>query len=175
MRVPIGVVGAIFESRPNVAVDIASLCLKSGNACVLRGGEECSRSNTLLGRITSEAATKAGVPEGAIQLVESLDRGLVRELLKMNDVIDLLIPRGGPGLIAMVRENATMPVVSAAAGVCHTYVDKADLAMAVKWSTTPTRRRPSATPGVPARPPRRGGGIPAPIASVVGEGRGDAL
>ena len=144
MRVPIGVIGAIFESRPNVAVDIASLCLKSGNACVLRGGEECSRSNTLLGRITSEAATKAGVPEGAIQLVESLDRGLVRELLKMNDVIDLLIPRGGPGLIAMVRENATMPVVSAAAGVCHTYVDRAaDLAMAVNIVNNAKTRRPT--------------------------------
>ena len=95
MRVPIGVVGAIFESRPNVVIDIASLCLKSGNAVVLRGGEECARSNSLLGRIAAEAATKAGVPEGAIQLVDSLDRALVRELLKMNDVIDLLIPRGG--------------------------------------------------------------------------------
>ncbi len=144
MRVPIGVIGAIFESRPNVAVDIASLCLKSGNACVLRGGEECPRSNALLGRITSEAATKAGVPEGAIQLVESLDRGLVREMLKMNDVIDLLIPRGGPGLIAMVRENATMPVVSAAAGICHTYVDKAaDLAMAVNIVNNAKTRRPT--------------------------------
>jgi glutamate-5-semialdehyde dehydrogenase len=144
MRVPIGVIGAIFESRPNVVVDIASLCLKSGNACVLRGGEECSRSNTLLGRITAEAATKAGVPDGAIQLVESLDRGLVREMLKMNDVIDLLIPRGGPGLIAMVRENATMPVVSAAAGVCHTYVDRAaDLAMAVNVVNNAKTRRPT--------------------------------
>jgi glutamate-5-semialdehyde dehydrogenase len=144
VRVPIGVIGAIFESRPNVAVDIAALCLKSGNACLLRGGEECARSNTLLGRITSEAATKAGVPEGAIQLIESLDRGLVREMLKMNDVIDLLIPRGGPGLVSMVRENATMPVVSAAAGVCHTYVDKAaDLAMAVNIVNNAKTRRPT--------------------------------
>ena len=144
MRVPIGVVGAIFESRPNVVIDIASLCLKSGNAVVLRGGEECARSNSLLGRIAAEAATKAGVPEGAIQLVDSLDRALVRELLKMNDVIDLLIPRGGPGLLAMVRENATMPVVSAAAGVCHTYVDKAaDLSMAVNVVNNAKTRRPT--------------------------------
>jgi glutamate-5-semialdehyde dehydrogenase len=144
VRVPIGVIGSIFESRPNVVVDIASLCLKSGNAVILRGGEECARSNTILGRIVAESATKAGVPEGAIQLVESLDRALVREMLKMNDVIDLLIPRGGPGLIAMVRENATMPVVSAAAGVCHTYVDKAaDLAMAVNIVNNAKTRRPT--------------------------------
>ena len=144
VRVPIGVIGSIFESRPNVVVDIASLCLKSGNAVILRGGEECARSNTILGRIVAEAAAKAGVPEGAIQLVESLDRALVREMLKMNDVIDLLIPRGGPGLIAMVRENATMPVVSAAAGVCHTYVDKAaDLAMAVNVVNNAKTRRPT--------------------------------
>ena len=144
VRVPIGVVGAVFESRPNVAIDIASLCLKSGNACVLRGGEECAQSNTLLGRIASEAATKAGVPEGAIQLVESLDRALVREMLKMNDVIDLLIPRGGPGLVGLVRENATMPVVSAAAGVCHTYVDKAaDLEMAATIAHNAKTRRPT--------------------------------
>lgn len=144
VRVPIGVIGSIFESRPNVVVDIASLCLKSGNAVVLRGGEECARSNTILGRIVAESAAKAGVPEGAIQLVESLDRALVREMLKMNDVIDLLIPRGGPGLIAMVRENATMPVVSAAAGVCHTYVDKAaDLAMAVNIVNNAKTRRPT--------------------------------
>ncbi|MDI6858233.1 MAG: glutamate-5-semialdehyde dehydrogenase [Dehalococcoidia bacterium] len=144
VRVPIGVVGAIFESRPNVVIDIASLCLKSGNAVLLRGGEECARSNALLGRIASEAATKAGVPEGAMQLVESLDRALVREMLKMNDVIDLLIPRGGPGLVNMVRENATMPVVSAAAGVCHTYVDKAaDLDMAVNVVHNAKTRRPT--------------------------------
>jgi glutamate-5-semialdehyde dehydrogenase len=144
VRVPIGVIGSIFESRPNVVVDIASLCMKSGNAVILRGGEECARSNTILGRIVAESATKAGVPEGAIQLVESLDRALVREMLKMNDVIDLLIPRGGPGLIAMVRENATMPVVSAAAGVCHTYVDKAaDLAMAVNIVNNAKTRRPT--------------------------------
>ena len=144
VRVPIGVIGSIFESRPNVVVDIASLCLKSGNAVILRGGEECARSNTILGRIVAEAATKAGAPEGAIQLVESLDRGLVREMLKMNDVIDLLIPRGGMGLVAMVRENATMPVVSAAAGVCHTYVDKAaDLAMAVAVVNNAKTRRPT--------------------------------
>jgi glutamate-5-semialdehyde dehydrogenase len=143
-RVPIGVIGTIFESRPNVVVDISALCLKSGNAVVLRGGEECGRSNTLLGRIVAEAATKAGVPEGAVQLVESLDRGLVREMLKMNDVIDLVMTRGGPGLGAMVRENATMPVITGGMGICHTYVDKAaDLEMAVTIVNNAKTRRPT--------------------------------
>jgi len=143
-RVPIGVIGTIFESRPNVVVDISALCLKSGNAVVLRGGEECGRSNTLLGRIVAEAATKAGVPEGAVQLIESLDRGLVREMLKMNDVIDLVMTRGGPGLGAMVRENATMPVITGGMGICHTYVDKAaDLEMAVTIVNNAKTRRPT--------------------------------
>jgi glutamate-5-semialdehyde dehydrogenase len=144
MRVPIGVVGTIFESRPNVVVDISSLCLKSGNAVVLRGGEECPRSNNLLGKIVAEAVTEAGVPEGAVQLIESLDRALVREMLTMNDLIDLVIPRGGPGLIRMVRENATMPTLSAGLGVCHTYVDRAaDLEMAANIALNAKTRRPT--------------------------------
>ncbi|MGD0765925.1 MAG: glutamate-5-semialdehyde dehydrogenase [Dehalococcoidia bacterium] len=143
-RVPIGVIGTVFESRPNVVVDISALCLKSGNAVVLRGGEECWRSNTLLGRIVAEAATKAGVPEGAVQLIESLDRELVREMLKMNDAIDLVMTRGGPGLSAMVRENATMPVITGGMGICHTYVDKAaDVEMAVTIVNNAKTRRPT--------------------------------
>ncbi|MPZ49202.1 MAG: glutamate-5-semialdehyde dehydrogenase [Dehalococcoidia bacterium] len=127
-RVPLGVLAAIFESRPNVTVDIASLCLKSGNACVLRGGSEAIRSNTVLARIAREAETEAGVPEGALQLIESTDRALVAELLTLRQYIDIVVPRGGAELIRFVAENARMPVLTGGVGVCHTYVDaSADL------------------------------------------------
>jgi glutamate-5-semialdehyde dehydrogenase len=131
-RVPLGVIAAIFESRPNVTVDIASLCLKSGNAVVLRGGKEALNSNLALAGIVQKAAYDAGVPEGAIQFIESTDRTAVEDMLKMRGVIDLMIPRGGAGLINMVRENATMAVLAGGIGVCHTYVDKtADINKAV--------------------------------------------
>src|SRR5204863_5155544 len=94
-RVPLGVLGAIFESRPNVTIDIASLCLKSGNACVIRGGSEAIRSNTVLARVAREAETSAGVPEGALQLIENTDRALVGQLLEMREYIDTVVPRGG--------------------------------------------------------------------------------
>ncbi len=123
-RVPIGVIAAIYESRPNVTVDIASLCLKSGNAVILRGGKETLRSNKALIRVIEEALQKCGIPSGAVQLIENTDHALVSELLKMRDVIDLVIPRGGAGLIKFVRDNAAMPVVAGGIGVCHTYVDK---------------------------------------------------
>ncbi len=130
MRVPFGVMACIYESRPNVTVDISALCLKSGNACILRGGKEAIHSNTALARVVAGAASVAGVPDGAVQLIESTDRALVGELLKMRDVIDLVVPRGG-GLIDFVVENATMPVIIGGVGVCHTYVDRdADLAKA---------------------------------------------
>jgi len=130
-RVPLGVIGAIYESRPNVTIDIASLCLKSGNACVLRGGSEAIRSNTILSRIASDAETKAGVPEGALQFVESTDRALVGELLSLREYIDLVVPRGGEELIRFVAANAKMPVLIGGIGVCHTYVDRAaDIAKA---------------------------------------------
>ena len=131
-RVPLGVLAAIFESRPNVTIDIASLCLKSGNACVLRGGSEAIRSNTVLARIAREAQTEAGVPEGALQLIESTDRALVAEMLTLRQYIDLVVPRGGAELIRFVAENARMPVLTGGVGVCHTYVDaSADLEKAV--------------------------------------------
>ena len=131
-RVPLGVLAAVFESRPNVTIDIASLCLKSGNACVLRGGSEAIRSNTVLARIASEAETAAGVPEGALQLVERTDRALVGQLLTLRDYIDIVVPRGGAELIRFVAENARMPVLTGGVGVCHTYVDAAaDLEKAV--------------------------------------------
>jgi glutamate-5-semialdehyde dehydrogenase len=131
-RVPIGVIGAIYESRPNVTVDIASLCLKSGNAVILRGGKETINSNTAIVKVIRAACDKAGMPEGCVQFIDNTDRALVDAMLKMNDVIDLIIPRGGSGLIKNVAENATMAVVTGGIGVCHTYVDKsADIKKAV--------------------------------------------
>jgi glutamate-5-semialdehyde dehydrogenase len=131
-RVPLGVIGAIYESRPNVTIDIASLCLKSGNAVILRGGKETLRSNRVLAGILQSAAYAAGIPEGSVQFVDNTDHVLVKNLLKMNRYIDLIIPRGGAGLIKFVAENASMPVVTGGVGVCHTFVDKtADLNKAV--------------------------------------------
>jgi len=131
-RVPLGVIAAVYESRPNVTVDIASLCLKSGNACILRGGKEAINSNIVLAGVVREAVAEAGVPADAVQMVENTDRALLGELLKMRDAIDLMVPRGGADLIRYVAENATMPVLTGGIGVCHTYVDRAaDIAKAV--------------------------------------------
>lgn len=143
-RVPLGVIGAIYESRPNVTVDISTLCLKSGNAVILRGGKEAIRSNLALAKVVQEAAYQAGVPEGAIQIIESTERTIVNHMLKMSNVIDLLIPRGGAELIKFVAENATMPVVAGGVGVCHTYVDKsADLDKAVAIAYNAKVQRPT--------------------------------
>ncbi|MBF8286262.1 MAG: gamma-glutamyl phosphate reductase [Dehalococcoidia bacterium] len=131
-RVPLGVIAAVYESRPNVTVDIASLCLKSGNACILRGGKEAINSNIVLAGVVRGAIAEAGVPADAVQMVENTDRALLGELLKMRDAIDLMVPRGGEELIRYVAENATMPVLTGGIGVCHTYVDRAaDIAKAV--------------------------------------------
>ncbi len=131
MRVPVGVIGIIYEARPNVTVDAAGLCLKTGNAVVLRGGSEAINSNQAITGIISAAAVKAGVPEGAVQLIETTDREAVNVLLKLNDYLDILIPRGGAGLIQTVVKNATVPVIETGVGNCHVYVDnEADLAMA---------------------------------------------
>ncbi|MBI2913689.1 MAG: glutamate-5-semialdehyde dehydrogenase [Chloroflexi bacterium] len=124
-RVPLGVIGAIYESRPNVTVDIASLCLKSGNACVLRGGKEALNSNRALAAAVRQAIAAAGLPQDAVQFIDNPDRALVGELLKMRDAIDLMVPRGGADLIRYVAENAAMPVLTGGTGVCHTYVDRA--------------------------------------------------
>ena len=130
--VPIGVIGAIYESRPNVTVDIASLCLKSGNAVILRGGKETIYSNTAIVKVLQAACKRAGVPAGCIQFIDNTDRTLVDEMLKMNDIIDLIIPRGGASLIKSVAQKATMAVLTGGIGVCHTYVDKsADIKKAV--------------------------------------------
>ena len=143
-RVPLGVIAAIYESRPNVTVDIACLCLKSGNACILRGGKEAIHSNTALASLVGEAVVAAGAPDNSVQLIENTDRARVDELLQMRGVIDLLIPRGGAALIRHVAENATMPVVTGGIGVCHTYVDgSADVGMAVEVAHNAKTRRPS--------------------------------
>ena len=127
-RVPLGVLAVIFESRPNVTVDISALCIKTGNGAILRGGKESLRSNMALIQLVHEACEDAGAPADAVQLIESTDRALVAQLLGMDDVVDLVVPRGGPGLQSLVREHATMPVVYGGIGVCHLYVDRsADL------------------------------------------------
>lgn len=131
-RVPLGVLAAVFESRPNVTIDIASLCLKSGNACIIRGGSEAIRSNTVLARVAREAEDEAGVPEGAFQFIEKTDRALVAQMLTLREYIDIVVPRGGAELIRFVAENARMPVLTGGVGVCHTYIDReADLEKAV--------------------------------------------
>jgi glutamate-5-semialdehyde dehydrogenase len=133
MRVPLGVVGIIYESRPNVTADTAALCLKSGNAVILRGGSEAIHSNHAIASIIADAATEAGIPRNAIQLVPVTNRDAVAFLLKMDKYIDIIIPRGGHELIRFVVENSTIPVIKHDKGVCHVYVDKAaDLAMAEK-------------------------------------------
>ncbi|MFC2040644.1 glutamate-5-semialdehyde dehydrogenase [Chloroflexota bacterium] len=143
-RVPLGVIGSIYESRPNVTVDISTLCLKSGNAIILRGGKEAYNSNLILAKLIQASATKAGIPEGAVQFVADTDRAVVAEMLKMNQVIDLIIPRGGSGLIKMVKENATMPVVAGGIGVCHTYIDaSAKIADAVAITYNAKVQRPT--------------------------------
>ena len=140
-RVPLGVLAAVFESRPNVTIDIAALCLKSGNACVIRGGSEAIHSNTVLARVAREAQVSAGVPEGGLQLIENTDRALVGQLLTLRDHIDIVVPRGGAELIHFVAENARMPVLTGGVGVCHTYVDRlADLDKAIAIVTNAKTR-----------------------------------
>lgn len=144
VRVPIGVIGIIYEARPNVTADAAGLCLKSGNAVILKGGSEAMESNKTVAAVLSEAAVKAGMPEGAIQFIDTTDRQAVQDLIHMNGLVDVVIPRGGAGLIKMVVMNATVPVIETGAGVCHTYVDAyADVDMAVKIAYNAKVQRPS--------------------------------
>ncbi|MCD5390719.1 glutamate-5-semialdehyde dehydrogenase [candidate division NPL-UPA2 bacterium] len=142
-RVPIGVIALIYEARPNVTADSSGLSLKAGNAIILRGGSEAIHSNLAIARVLSEEASRAGVPQAAIQLIKTTDREAVRELLKLNDFIDLIIPRGGESLIRTVVEESTIPVIKHYKGICHTYVDEsADLDMAVKVSFNAKVQRP---------------------------------
>ncbi|MEE8240401.1 MAG: glutamate-5-semialdehyde dehydrogenase [Nitrospirales bacterium] len=144
VRVPIGVIGMIYESRPNVTADSAALCLKSGNACVLKGGSEAIHSNTAIAGLLAEAAEKAGVPAGAITFVTRTEREVARALLKQDAFVDLVIPRGGESLMKTVREESTIPVIKHDKGVCHVYVDAgADAAMAQEICFNAKVQRPS--------------------------------
>jgi len=132
MRVPMGVIGIIYEARPNVTIDAAGLCLKAGNAVILRGGSEAINSNRILARIAAEAIARVGLPAGSIQLVQTTDREAVSVLLGLNEYLDLLIPRGGAGLIRRVINEARVPVIETGTGNCHIFVDEgADLQMAL--------------------------------------------
>lgn len=143
-RVPMGVIAIIYEARPNVTVDAAALCLKTSNACVLRGGSEAINSNKAIMKIMQDAAYGAGLPVGTLNIIEDTSRETATALMKMNGYIDLLIPRGGKGLIKSVVENATVPVVETAAGNCHVYVDgDADFDMAVDIVLNAKVQRPS--------------------------------
>ena len=133
MRVPLGVVAIIYESRPDVTADAGALCLKSGNACILRGGSEATHSNQAIAACLAEGLKKAGLPEAAIQLVETTDRAAVGELIAMEGYVDVVVPRGGKSLIERVAKEARVPVIKHLDGVCHVYVDaSADLAKAVR-------------------------------------------
>lgn len=132
MRVPLGVLGIIYESRPNVTVDAACLAIKSGNACILRGGSEAFETNRILGELVQKALTIAGLPTQAVQIAPTTDRAFVGELIRANKYIDVIIPRGGKGLISRLAAEATVPMIHHLDGICHTYVDKdADIDMAV--------------------------------------------
>lgn len=143
VRVPLGVVGIIYEARPNVTVDAAGLCLKAGNAVVLRGGSEAIHSNTEIARVIAEAGQKAGLPEGALHLIERTDRAAAESMMRQDEYIDVLVPRGGPGLIQAVLQHATVPVIETGAGNCHVYVSEhADVNMAKDIAFNAKTHRP---------------------------------
>lgn len=144
IRVPLGVIGIIYEARPNVTADAAGLCLKSGNAVILKGGSEAMESNKTVTAILAQAAEGAGIPAGSIQFIDTSDRQAVQDLIHMNGLVDVVIPRGGAGLIQAVVRNASVPVIETGAGVCHTYVDKdANVEMAMKIAFNAKVQRPS--------------------------------
>ncbi len=143
-RIPIGVLGVIYEARPNVTIDIATLCLKTGNAVILRGGKETLRSNLALVGVIQAALEKVGFPEPAVQYIDDPDRALVMQMLKMDEYINMLIPRGGAGLHRLCKEESTIPVITGGIGVCHIYVDEsADLESAVDIVENAKVQRPS--------------------------------
>lgn len=144
IRVPLGVIGIIYEARPNVTADAAGLCLKSGNAVILKGGSEAMESNKTVAAILAQAAEGEGIPAGSIQFIDTSDRQAVQDLIHMNGLVDVVIPRGGAGLIQAVVRNASVPVIETGAGVCHTYVDKdANVEMAMKIAFNAKVQRPS--------------------------------
>ena len=132
MRVPLGVIGIIYESRPNVTIDAAALCLKAGNACILRGGSESIHSNQAIARAIAQGLLAAGLPENAVQVIETSDREAVGELITMKDSVDVIVPRGGKSLIERISQQATIPVIKHLDGICHVYIDdKADIDKAI--------------------------------------------
>ncbi|MFM7590692.1 MAG: glutamate-5-semialdehyde dehydrogenase, partial [Isosphaeraceae bacterium] len=144
IRVPLGVIFMIYESRPNVTVDAAALCVKSGNACILRGGKEAIHTNRILHAVLADTLAAAGLPRDAVGLVPTTDRDAVGLLLQMDDKIDLAIPRGGPGLIKRVSHDARMPVLKHDAGICHVYIDQsADISMGVNIIVNAKAQRPA--------------------------------
>ena len=144
VRVPLGVVGIIYEARPNVTADAAGLCLKSGNAVLLRGGSEAIRSNSAIASLLVQAAQEAGVPQGALGFIDSTDRKAVESMMRLDGLLDVVIPRGGAGLIRAVVQQSTVPVIETGCGVCHTFVDEsADFAMAEKIALNAKVSRPS--------------------------------
>ncbi|MFA4859082.1 MAG: glutamate-5-semialdehyde dehydrogenase [Candidatus Margulisiibacteriota bacterium] len=144
VRVPLGVIAIIYEARPNVTVDAATLCLKAGNATILRGGSDAIQTNVALAKIISEAAYKAGIPEGAIELIEDTNRETVKELLQLREYIDVVIPRGGKELIQMVVTTSSIPAIETGEGNCHAYIEKtADLEMAARIIINAKCDRPS--------------------------------
>lgn len=144
-RVPLGVIGVIYEARPNVTVDVASLCLKTGNAVILRGGKETFRTNAMTVKVIQKALAAHDIPEAAIQAIENPDRQLVSEMLKMDRYIDMLIPRGGAGLHKLCREQSTIPVITGGIGVCHLYVDETmETDAALEIIVNAKKQRPSA-------------------------------
>lgn len=143
-RVPLGVIGVIYEARPNVTVDVASLCLKTGNAAILRGGKETWRTNAATVKVIQQALEECGLPAGAVQAIESPDRALVSEMLRMDKYIDMLIPRGGAGLHKLCREQSTIPVITGGIGVCHIFVDEsAEIDAALNVIVNAKTQRPS--------------------------------
>lgn len=144
VRVPLGSIAIIYEARPNVTVDAAGLCLKSGNAVILKGGSDAINSNSVIAKIIAEAAYSAGIPDGAIEFIENTDRSAITELLSKREYIDCVIPRGGAGLINTVVENSKIPVIETGCGNCHAYVESAaDLAMAEEVVFNAKVQRPS--------------------------------
>lgn len=143
VRVPIGTIAMIYESRPNVTVDAAALCIKSGNAIVLRGGSEAINSNKILAKIISSAGESAGMPVGAITFIDVVDRAAVSEMIKLDNYIDLLIPRGSGKMIEFIKQHSTIPILSHGSGLCHTYIDKAaNIDMAIKVTINAKCQRP---------------------------------
>ena len=144
IRVPLGVIAIIYEARPNVTADAIGLCVKSGNAVSLKGGSEAIRSNKAIAGVLTEAAENAGIPKAALQFIDSVDRAAVQELIRMDRYVDVVIPRGGAGLIKMVVQNSSVPVIQTGVGVCHTFVDEnADLVMAREIAFNAKVSRPS--------------------------------